>query len=130
MLSPASRCAWTRSSGSHRLPVGTWLPELANLKVQRRNDDPVADTVPAKRSIRVRDLMTMRAGYGAIMVFPIQYPIQHLLEERGLAPGADMVSVPPDQWLSRLENIPLLHQPAEEWHYDSASKCSASSSPD
>jgi CubicO group peptidase (beta-lactamase class C family) len=101
-------------------PVEKWLPELAHRKVLRRIDGPIADTVPAKRSIRIRDLMTMRAGYGAIMGDSSDYPIQQLMEERGLAPGADGSSLLYDEWLARFEDVPLLHQPGEAWHYDTA----------
>ncbi len=38
--------------------VERWLPELANRKVLNRIDSQLDDTVPAKRSIAVRDLLT------------------------------------------------------------------------
>src|SRR4051794_1403441 len=46
-------------------PVDRLLPELANRRVVRRIDGPVADTVPARRAITVRDLLTFRMGFGA-----------------------------------------------------------------
>src|SRR5258708_7425006 len=57
-------------------PVDKFLPELANRKVLKRIDAPVDDTVPAKRAITLRDLLTFRAGYGMVMAMPGQYPIQ------------------------------------------------------
>ena len=101
-------------------PVDRWLPELANRQVLRRVDGPLDDTVPAKRSITVRDLMTMRAGYGEVMS-PDRPPITQMLEERGLAPGPFPAQVSPDEWLGRFTDVPLLHQPGEEWHYHTAS---------
>src|SRR5216684_837983 len=50
-------------------PVDRWLPELANRKVLRAIDAPLDDTVPARRAITLRDLLTFRLGYGIIMVF-------------------------------------------------------------
>ena len=41
-------------------PVDMFLPELANRKVLKRLDSSLDDTVPAKRSITVRDLLTFR----------------------------------------------------------------------
>jgi CubicO group peptidase (beta-lactamase class C family) len=45
-------------------PVDRWLPELADRSVVRRIDGPIDDTVPAHRSITVRDLLTFRMGFG------------------------------------------------------------------
>jgi CubicO group peptidase (beta-lactamase class C family) len=54
-------------------PVDRWLPELADRKVLRAIDAPLDDTVPAKRAITLRDLLTFRLGYGMIMLFPDRY---------------------------------------------------------
>src|SRR5712692_2810709 len=43
-------------------PVDRWLPELADREVLKRLDGPLDDTVPAKRPITVRDLLTFRMG--------------------------------------------------------------------
>ncbi len=45
-------------------PVDRLLPELADRKVLKRIDGPLDDTVPAKRPITVRDLLTFRMGFG------------------------------------------------------------------
>jgi CubicO group peptidase (beta-lactamase class C family) len=57
-------------------PVDRLLPELAGRKVLKRIDGPLGDTVPAKRPITVRDLLTFRPGFGMIMGPPDVYPIQ------------------------------------------------------
>lgn len=44
--------------------VDRWLPELSNRRVLRRPDGPLDDTVPAARSINVRDLLTFTWGFG------------------------------------------------------------------
>jgi len=56
-------------------PVDRWLPELAERKVLKRLDGPLDDTVPAKRPITVRDLLTFRMGFGQMMAPPDAYPI-------------------------------------------------------
>ncbi|TMB96602.1 MAG: beta-lactamase family protein, partial [Chloroflexi bacterium] len=71
-------------------PVDPWLPELADRRVLRQLDSALDDTVPANRPISLRDLLTFRLGYGAVMAPPGQYPIQAALEEAGLAPSAHL----------------------------------------
>lgn len=51
-------------------PVDRLLPELADRQVLRRVDGPLDDTVPAHRSITVRDLLTLRMGFGIILAPP------------------------------------------------------------
>jgi CubicO group peptidase (beta-lactamase class C family) len=103
-------------------PVDRWLPELANRKVLRAIDAPLDDTVPARRAITLRDLLTFRLGYGMIMVFPDRYPIQKAIAEAGLAPGPVFPSFPPDELLQRYGSLPLLHQPGERWLYNSGTE--------
>ena len=45
-------------------PVGRLLPELAAPRVLRRMDGPLDDTVPARRPVTVRDLLTFTFGFG------------------------------------------------------------------
>jgi CubicO group peptidase (beta-lactamase class C family) len=102
-------------------PVDRLLPELANRKVLRMIDGPLDDTVPANRPITLRDLLTFRLGIGAIMVPSGQYPIQKAINEAGLAPGPNVVSLTQDAWIARLASLPLLHQPGEKWMYHTGS---------
>jgi CubicO group peptidase (beta-lactamase class C family) len=102
-------------------PVDRLLPELADRRVLRRIDGPLDDTVPAIRSITLRDILTFRLGFGAVMAPPGRYPIQRAIEEAGLAPGPQASSLPPDAWMARLAGLPLLHQPGEQWMYHTGS---------
>jgi CubicO group peptidase (beta-lactamase class C family) len=45
-------------------PVDRLLPELADRTVLKRLDGPLDETVPAERSITLRDLLTFRMGFG------------------------------------------------------------------
>jgi CubicO group peptidase (beta-lactamase class C family) len=103
-------------------PVDRWLPELADRKVLRAIDAPLDDTVPARRAITLRDLLTFRLGYGIIMVFPDRYPIQRAIAEAGLAPGPVFPCFPPDQLMQRYGSLPLFYQPGERWLYNSGSE--------
>src|SRR5437868_4621720 len=102
-------------------PVDPWLPELADRKVLRAIDSPLDDTVPAHRPITLRDLLTFRLGIGAVMAPPGTYPIQKAIDEAGLAPGPNVSSLTPDEWMARLAGLPLLHQPGERWMYHTGS---------
>ena len=102
-------------------PVDNLLPELSGRRVLRSIESTLDDTVPAGRSITLRDLLTLRMGLGAIFAPPGQYPIQRAMEERGLSPGPELPALPPDEWMRRLGELPLVHQPGEGWMYDTGS---------
>ena len=67
--------------------VDRLLPELANRKVMQRLDGPLDDSVPSKRAITVRDLLTFRMGFGSVMAPPGTYAIQNAM--RDLQIGGD-----------------------------------------
>jgi CubicO group peptidase (beta-lactamase class C family) len=102
-------------------PVDELLPELASRKVLRRLDAPLDDVVSAKRAITVRDLLTFRWGFGAVMASPSSYPIQKAMEAAGLTPGPNPLELEPDDYMKRLEALPLMHQPGEKWMYHTGS---------
>ena len=102
-------------------PVDRWLPELANRRVLRTIESQLDDTVPAHRPITLRDLLTFRLGIGAVMAFPPRYPIQQAMVEAGVAPGPLGPSWPPDEVMKRFGSLPLVHQPGEQWLYNSGS---------
>jgi CubicO group peptidase (beta-lactamase class C family) len=100
-------------------PVERFLPELADRKVLRRPDGPLDDTVPARRAITLRDLLTFRMGLGMI-AHAEPWPIQ--LAERALGTvgfGPPNVACPhdPDEWMRRIGTLPLQHQPGDAWQY-------------
>jgi CubicO group peptidase (beta-lactamase class C family) len=43
-------------------PIDPWLPELANRRVLKSIASQIDDTVPARRAITVRDLLTYRTA--------------------------------------------------------------------
>jgi CubicO group peptidase (beta-lactamase class C family) len=102
-------------------PVDRLLPELADRNVLERLDGPLEDTVPANRPITVRDLLTFRLGFGAVMEPPGRYPIQEAMDEAGVAPGPNLFSHSPDEFMKRIGSLPLLHQPGEKWMYHTGS---------
>src|SRR6267378_2084224 len=103
-------------------PVDELLPELADRRVLRSIESEIDDTVPAKRAITLRDVLTFRLGYGMIPIFPDRYPIQKAITEAGLAPGPVLPSFPPDELMRRYGKLPLIHQPGERWLYNAGSE--------
>jgi CubicO group peptidase (beta-lactamase class C family) len=109
-------------------PVDNLLPELAHRRVLIRPDGPLRETVPAQRSITVRDLLTFTWGFGmqgAMFIAPEPWPIFTVTMERDLCtfgpPQPD--SMPhPDTWIARLGELPLLAQPGERWLYQTGSQ--------
>jgi len=98
-------------------PVDSFLPELADRKVLKSLEGPVEDTVPAKRAITTRDLLTFTFGMGAVMVWPPKHPIQMAAADAGLAPGPFQPTFPADEFMKRLGTLPLIYQPGERWLY-------------
>ena len=93
-------------------PVDDLLPELADMTVLADPHGPLDDTVPAKRPITLRDLLTFTLGTGMVPAEPGTVPIADALDALG--------EPPPDEWIRRLGALPLVHQPGERWMYDTA----------
>lgn len=99
----------------------TILPEMANRKVLRSIDAEPDDTVPSRRPITLRDLLTFRLGFGAILAPPDTYPIQRAIEEAEVAPDFQRLKWTGDEWISALGSLPLIHQPGEHFLYHTGS---------
>ena len=98
-------------------PVDEWLPELTNRKVLRTIESPLDDTVPAKRPITLRDLLTFRSGYGEVAFLSPTCPLQKALVEARLPLSEWPFAGTPDEFMKRLGSLPLAHQPGERWLY-------------
>jgi CubicO group peptidase (beta-lactamase class C family) len=99
-------------------PVAGLLPELAAPRVLRERDGGLDDTVEADRPITVRHLLTGTAGHGFATW---ESPVIGLLMERLGQAADDIHAVPePDEWMRRLGQIPLMHQPGEGWTYNAS----------
>jgi CubicO group peptidase (beta-lactamase class C family) len=104
--------------------VERFLPELADLRVLRRIGGPLDDTVPAERSVTVRDLLTFTYGFGSaeeMFADTDELPIVAAERELGLhtlGPPQPALQPDPDTWVARLGELPLLAQPGERWLYN------------
>jgi CubicO group peptidase (beta-lactamase class C family) len=96
--------------------VEQWLPELADRQVLKRPDGPLDDTVPARRPITVRDLLTSTFGLGMDMT-SLGTPIMNAIFEQSIFPQKMTEYPEPDEWMRRLGELPLMYQPGEQWQY-------------
>jgi CubicO group peptidase (beta-lactamase class C family) len=104
-------------------PVDALLPELADRRVLTRLDAPLDDTVPAKRPITLRDLLTFKLGFGNVFGaegLPIQKAVQEL-QLACIGPPKPASPLEPDEWMRRFGTLPLMHQPGEGWMYNTGS---------
>ncbi|WP_369147906.1 serine hydrolase domain-containing protein [Streptomyces sp. R44] len=97
-------------------PVDRWLPELADRQVLKTYDGPLDDTVPARRPITVRDVLTSTFGLGMDLT-SIGTPIMNEAFAQGLTPNLPTPMPEQDEWLRRLGALPLMHQPGDHWQY-------------
>jgi len=97
-------------------PVDPLLPELADMTVLADPNGPLEDTVPAQRPITLRDLLTFTLGTGMVPAEPGTIPIADALN----ALQGDEIEQPPDEWIRRLGQLPLVYQPGERWMYHTA----------
>lgn len=98
-------------------PVDEWLPELRSRRVLRTADGALDDTVPARRSITLRDLLTFRSGYGEAFFLSPGCAFQQALSGSALSLAEWPFAGSPDEFMRRLGELPLLHQPGERWLY-------------
>lgn len=91
-------------------PVEDLLPELADMTVLVDPKGPLDATVPAVRPITVRDVLVGTLGTGMVVAEPGTVPVADALTALG--------GLPADEWIRRLGELPLVHQPGERWMYD------------
>ena len=97
-----------------------FFPNSPGRQVLKSLDGPLDDTLPANRPITVRDLLTFRMGFGQMMAPPDAYPILKAANEQqiGMGPPSPDTLPAPDEWMHRLGQLPLMHQPGEKWMYN------------
>jgi CubicO group peptidase (beta-lactamase class C family) len=98
-------------------PVEKYLPELKDLRVLGDAKDDTAEdlaTVPARRSITIRDLLAHTSGisYGAFLTNNERLGKGY---ERARVQARDMKTIA--EQVARLAKAPLAHHPGEGWTY-------------
>ena len=102
--------------------VDEWLPELKDRRVLRTVESPLDDTVPARRRITLRDLLTFRCGYGEVAFISPTCPYQRAMIEARLPLSTWPVDCADDEFMKRLGALPLFCQPGERWLYHMGSE--------
>jgi CubicO group peptidase (beta-lactamase class C family) len=99
-------------------PAGRFIPSFVKTSVAVRNESGVS-TVPARRGITIRDLLTHTAGIS----YGTQSYVAPLYEAKGLGPAAGFGWYTADKdepictTMDRLGTLPFVAQPGEEWVY-------------
>jgi CubicO group peptidase (beta-lactamase class C family) len=103
-------------------PVDTWLPELKDRQVLRTIESPLDDTVPARRRITLRDLLTFRSGYGEVAFIAPTSALQQAMMEACLPLSTWPYAGTADEFMQVLGTLPLAFQPGERWLYHMGSE--------
>ncbi len=94
-------------------PIAQCAPEFSRMRVLRSPCGPLDETDPAERLITFEDLLTHRAGltYAGVHRGPISEAYREAL-------GGDIDSnVAPHDWITKLSQLPLIHQPGARMSY-------------
>jgi CubicO group peptidase (beta-lactamase class C family) len=98
-------------------PVADFLPAFRDMQVLDTFNaaDTTYTTVPAKRQITFRDLLTHTSG--------LDYPVigtrsmQAIYEKAGIPFGLGVADYDLRERMEALARLPLIHQPGEKWTY-------------
>jgi CubicO group peptidase (beta-lactamase class C family) len=98
-------------------PVSKYLPEFKNLRVldQFNEKDTTYTTVPAKRGITIRDLLTHTSGIGYAQIGSPQ--MNAIYYKAGVVGGIGVDNIVLADKMKVLATLPLFHQPGEKWTY-------------
>ncbi len=96
-------------------PIARWLPEAASPRVLTSPGAPLEATTGARGPITVRQLLTLTAGWGAVLE---RTPLQAAMMERGVYPSPLTPAMTGDEFVARVAGLPLAFQPGEGWLYD------------
>ncbi|AYL99411.1 serine hydrolase domain-containing protein [Mucilaginibacter celer] len=98
-------------------PISKYLPAFAHPKVvdQFNEKDSTYTTIPAKREITIRDLLTHTSG---IEYAQIGSPkMKAIYAKAGIPAGFVADKILLADAMNKLGKLPLLHQPGERWTY-------------
>jgi len=98
-------------------PVSKYIPSFANIQVlDKFNDkDTTYTTIPAKRQITIRDLLTHTSGIGYAQIGSKE--ANSIYAKNNITGGLDVYEGTLADAMTRLGTLPLMHQPGERWTY-------------
>ncbi|HUR11963.1 MAG TPA: serine hydrolase domain-containing protein, partial [Flavitalea sp.] len=98
-------------------PISNYLPEFKNPKVldKYNEKDTTYTTIPAKREITIRDLLTHTSGIGYAQIGSAQ--ANAIYYKAGVIGGIGVENLLLEDVMKKLGPLPLFHQPGEKWTY-------------
>ena len=96
-------------------PASEFIPEFRRLEVFESGDAENCRTVPARREMTIRDLLTHTSGltYGHLHA----HPVDAMYRRRKLLDDPEMTLA---DFVSQLSELPLLFSPGTRWNYSVA----------
>lgn len=98
-------------------PVSKYIPEFKNQNVMDKFNkaDTTFTTVPAKREITIRDLLTHTSGIGYAQIGDAM--MNAIYYKAGVFGGIGAGKMKLSDNIKKLATLPLFHQPGEKWTY-------------
>jgi CubicO group peptidase (beta-lactamase class C family) len=98
-------------------PISNFIPEFKNPKVidKFNKADTTYTTVPAKREITIRDLLTHTSGLGYAQIGSTE--AKNIYYKAGVVGGIGVPDFVLADKMKILGGLPLFHQPGEKWTY-------------
>lgn len=98
-------------------PISKYIPAFANPKVLDKfnESDSSYTTVPAKREVTIRDLLTHTSGIDYALIGSSQMKAIYAKNNLNPAFGNDTMKLV--NMVNKLGTMPLVHQPGEKWNY-------------
>ena len=98
-------------------PVSRYIPEFKNPRVLDKfnKEDTTYTTVPAKREITIRDLLTHTSGIGYAQIGSAE--ANAIYDKAGVVGGIGVENIVLGDKMKILGGLPLFHQPGEKWTY-------------
>ena len=98
-------------------PIGNYIPEFRNAKVidQFNEKDSTYTTIPARRQVTIRDLLTHTSGIGYAQIGSAQ--ANAIYYKAGVIGGIGIKGMLLADVMKKLGPLPLFHQPGEKFTY-------------
>jgi CubicO group peptidase (beta-lactamase class C family) len=117
VVSAGIMCLWEEGKFSLDEPISDFIPAFAHPRVLETFDpaDSSYTTIPAKKEISFRDLLTHTSG--------LDYPgigsekMKAIYAKAGISSGLGNIDRDLKERMNALAKLPLVHQPGEKWTY-------------